>query len=141
MVEDATTDVINGIVRAATAYRDIKGAAVMDNPDQIAGTITTIGLGTAGGILSTIFGKSSLSWVQTIGCVISGSVLAYICVPMVSVLWSNAPKQLDGVFGFFLGLIGHNIVKGVLAWGNRAERRVPDVIDKKLGTDTSEDKK
>lgn len=107
------------------------------NPDVVT-TASTVSLGVTGGALSLVFGGSDLTLAQKIGCVVSGGVLAYVAVPTITVVWPEAPKQIFGIAGFFAGLIGMNVVRGVLAWGKRAEKQVPDAIDKRLGTDTKE---
>lgn len=107
------------------------------NADTVT-TASTVGLGFTGGALSLVFGGNDLTYAQKIGCVVSGGVLAYVAVPAITVAWSDAPKQIFGIAGFFAGLVGMNVVRGVLAWGKRAEKRVPAEIDKRLGTNTEQ---
>lgn len=136
---DAEADIINGMIQAASTYRELKGLKMDATPEQIT-TGTTIALGASGGALSLIFGGRTFTWPQKIGVVASGSILAFVACPLIKVVWPAAPDQLFGITGVFCGLIGLNVVRGVLAWGNRAEKSVPDRIDRTIGTDTKENK-
>jgi hypothetical protein len=99
-------------------------------------TITTVGLGLAGGVLSLIFGGNQLTLVEKIGCIACGGLVAYIACPLISLFYPEAPHQLYGVTGFFSGLIGLNVVRGILVWSNRNERRIPEMLDKRVGMDS-----
>ena len=109
--------------------------------DQLITTGTTVGLGIAGGVLSLIFGGNNLTTIQKFGCVACGGFVAFVSCPLITVFYRDAPPQLFGVVGFFSGLIGLNLVRGILVWSNRSERRVPDMIDKRVGIDTKPEAK
>jgi hypothetical protein len=96
-------------------------------------------LGLAGGVLSLIFGGNNLNLVQKIGCVCCGGLVAFVSCPLIGMFYKDAPVQLLSVAGFFSGLIGLNLVRGVLVWANRSEKSVPGMIDRRImgGIDTS----
>lgn len=105
-------------------------------------TATTVGLGLAGGGLTVVFSGSNLTKLQKVACVFTGGVFAYVVTPVITVFWAEAPKQLFGISAFFSGLVGMYLVKGIILWAKRAEGKVPNYIDKRIGVDTSsEDKK
>ncbi len=98
-------------------------------------TLTTVCLGIVGGALSLVFGGNTLTLPQRVGCVVAGGAVAFVSCPLISLFWSGAPEQLFGVTGFLSGLVGMNLVRGILAWSNRYEKRLPDTIDRKIGGD------
>lgn len=100
-------------------------------------TLTTVGLGIVGGALSLVFGGNTLTLPQRLGCVVSGGAVAFVSCPLISLFWKEAPEQLFGVSGFLSGLVGMNLVRGILAWSNRYEKKIPDTIDRKIGGDKS----
>lgn len=98
-------------------------------------TVTTVGLGVIGGALSLVFGGNTLTIPQRLGCVVSGGAVAFVSCPLIGMFWHGAPEQLYGVTGFLSGLVGMNLVRGILAWSNRYEKKMPDAIDRKIGGD------
>lgn len=105
----------------------------MDVPnDQVVTTGTTVGLGLAGGVLSLIFGGNNLTMIQKIGCVCCGGLVAFVSCPLIALFYKDAPTQLYGVAGFFSGLIGLNLVRGILVWSNRSEKSVPGLLDRRI---------
>lgn len=99
---------------------------------------TSIGLGGVGGALSVIFG-GQMPVSHKIGCVVSGFAIAAVIPPVVPIFWTDPPPQVYTIMGLFCGLVGMFIVKGVLAWGQRFQLKIPGIIDDRTGIDTKSD--
>lgn len=107
-----------------------------DADSATANTIITTGLGFIGGAMSVLFGPRSLTPIQKIGCIVAGGTCAFVFAPLVPLVWPAAGPRVQSVAGFVFGIGGLFFVRGVLSWLTRAEQRIPDQIDNRLGVDT-----
>jgi hypothetical protein len=129
------------VVGVRIATRRQKEANVpIDGQHSEASTLTTqiiaTGLGLVGGIMPVLYGQDNLTPRQRGGCVLAGGTTAFALSPLIPVAWPTAPTGVICAAGYFFGIGGIFLVRGLLAWLNRAERRLPDQIDRRAGIDT-----
>jgi hypothetical protein len=104
--------------------------------DETAATVVTTSLGLVGGLLSVLLGPDKLSSVQKVGCILAGGLCAFVGAPLVTVMFPTGGPRVVSLAGFVLGLSGLFIIRGFLTWTARAEKAIPDQIDKQTGVST-----
>lgn len=107
-----------------------------DGSDAIATTLITTGLGLIGGAMSVLFGPAQMSAWQKVGCIVAGGTCAFVGAPLVTLVWPSANERIVALAGFLFGIAGLFLVRGLLVWLARLERRIPEELDKRAGIDT-----
>lgn len=83
-----------------------------------------IGVGTVGGMLAAIDGKTVGSYDRAGKLLfggVSGGATSFAVAPLVSLVWTSAPVPLTVAAAFILGIIGVPIIRSVRRWGDNAD--------------------
>jgi len=111
---------------------------VHEDTTAVSTIIMATGLGLVGGTMSVLFGPDKLTPWQRIGCIAAGGACAFVLAPLIVVIYPNANERIISLAGFVLGIGGLFIVRGILAWWSRLQKRIPDLLDRQAGTESKE---
>ena len=110
-----------------------------EDATTVSTVIMATGLGLVGGTLSVLFGPDRLTPWQRIGCIAAGGACAFVLAPLIVVVYPAANERVISLAGFVLGIGGLFIVRGTLAWWSRIQGKIPSILDRQTGTDSSEE--
>lgn len=105
----------------------------MPDAPQISTQVVATGLGLVGGLMPVLYGEESMSVAQRAGCVLAGGATAFCGSPLIEIAWPGAPTSVVCAAGYLFGMAGIFFSRGFMAWLRRAEKRLPDAIDRRTG--------
>jgi hypothetical protein len=100
---------------------------------HISTQVVATGLGLVGGLMPVLYGEESMTLGQRAGCVIAGGATAFCGSPLIELAWPSAPTSAVCAAGYLFGMAGIFFARGFMAWLRRAEKRLPDAIDRRTG--------